>query len=76
MWKQRGYAVVHGLRFQPAGDATRLLTLDDLQQVHEPVCAPLIELPQRELGGLLPTWDDRVRDDRARRGGAANARFP
>lgn len=58
LWEQRGYSAVHGLRFQPAGDATRLLTLDDLQEVAEPVAALLIELPQREIGGLLPTWED------------------
>lgn len=58
LWEQRGYSAVHGLRYHPAGDATRLLTLDDLQDVHEPVAALLIELPQREIGGLLPTWDE------------------
>ncbi|TDV40682.1 threonine aldolase family protein [Actinophytocola oryzae] len=58
LWEQRGYAAVHGLRYHPAGDALRLLTLDDLHQVHEPVAALLIELPQREIGGLLPTWED------------------
>lgn len=58
LWEQRGYAAVHGLRFHPAGDPRRLLTLDDLVQVGEPVAALLIELPQREIGGLLPGWDD------------------
>jgi threonine aldolase len=57
-WEQRGYAAVHGLRFHPAGEAERVLTLDDLRQVTEPVSALLIELPQRELGGPLPTWDE------------------
>lgn len=58
LWERRGYSAVHGLRFQPAGEATRLLTLDDLQEVAEPVAALLIELPQREIGGLLPAWED------------------
>lgn len=58
LWEQRGYAVVHGLRFAPAGEPTRLLTLDDLLEVREPVGALLIELPQREIGGLLPGWDE------------------
>jgi threonine aldolase len=58
LWEQRGYSVVHGLRFQPAGDELRLLATDDLDAVGEPVSALLIELPQREIGGVLPTWDD------------------
>lgn len=72
LWEQRGYSAVHGLRFQPAGEGTRLLTLDDLQQVVEPFAALLIELPQREIGGLLPTWDDLTAQVRwARERGAA-----
>ncbi|MPZ84085.1 MAG: threonine aldolase [Actinophytocola sp.] len=60
LWEQHGYAAVHGLRFLAAGDRNRLLTLDDLAAVGEQVSALLIELPQREIGGLLPTWDDLV----------------
>lgn len=58
LWEQRGYAAVHGLRYHPAGNADVLLTLDDLQAVREPVAALLIELPQRGIGGVLPTWED------------------
>ncbi len=58
LWEQRGYAVVHGLRYQPAGDAHQPLTRADLDDVREPVGALLIELPQREIGGVLPTWDE------------------
>lgn len=58
LWEQRGYAVVHGLRFQPAGEPERMLTRDDLDDVKEPVGALLIELPQREIGGFLPAWDE------------------
>ena len=32
----------------------------DLESIHEPVSALLLELPQREIGGLLPDWDDLV----------------
>ncbi|MGB3443050.1 MAG: beta-eliminating lyase-related protein [Actinophytocola sp.] len=56
LWEQRGYAVVHGLRFQPAGEPERMLTRGDLDRVKEPVAALLIELPQREIGGFLPDW--------------------
>ena len=42
------------------GAAERLLTLDDLETVAEPPAALLLELPQREIGGALPEWDDLV----------------
>lgn len=51
---------LHGLQPRPVGDPRSLLVLDDLEDVAEPVAALLLELPQRELGGLLPTWDDLV----------------
>jgi threonine aldolase len=60
LWEERGYAAVHGLRFLPAGDRHRLLTLDALKETGERPAALLIELPQREIGGLLPEWDDLV----------------
>lgn len=36
------------------------MTLDDLEAVAEYAAVLLIELPQREIGGLLPDWDDLV----------------
>ena len=42
------------------GDADRLLTLDDLRVVAEPIAALLVELPQREIGGQQPEWEDLV----------------
>jgi threonine aldolase len=56
----KGYAVVHGLTGRLLGDADRLVTLDDLTAVREPLAAVLLELPQRDLGGLLPSWEDLV----------------
>ncbi len=58
--ERKGYAVVHGLTGRLLGDADRLVTLDDLAAVREPLAAVLLELPQRDLGGLLPSWDDLV----------------
>jgi threonine aldolase len=60
LWEERGYAAVHGLRFAAAGDRHQPLGLDALQQVRERPAALLVELPQREIGGLLPSWDDLV----------------
>ncbi|MCT2582516.1 threonine aldolase [Actinophytocola sp. S1-96] len=58
LWEQQGYAAVHGLRYLPAGDAHSPLTRAQLDDVGERPGTLLIELPQREIGGLLPTWDE------------------
>ena len=52
------YQRLHGLRGRPAGDLDRLMTIDDLTAVAEPAAALLIELPQRDLGGQQPAWED------------------
>ncbi len=54
----RGYARLHGLVGVPAGRFHLPLSLTDLQAVGEPPCALLLELPQRDLGGTLPTWTE------------------
>jgi len=56
--EEKGYERLHGLHGKLAGDPNRLITLDDLEALREPVAALLLELPQREIGGLLPSWDD------------------
>ena len=58
--EQMGYNVLHGLRARLVGDPHELITLADLEQIREPVAALLLELPQREIGGRLPAWDDLV----------------
>jgi threonine aldolase len=54
------YARLHQLVGRPAGTRERLLTSADLAGVAEPVAALVIELPQRDLGGQLPGWDELV----------------
>jgi threonine aldolase len=56
----QGYARLHQLVGRPVGDFERLIRLDDLDGVAEPVAALVLELPQRDLGGALPAWDDLV----------------
>jgi threonine aldolase len=56
--EQKGYQLLHGLHGVLVGSPHGLLTLDDLKQVQEPLAALLLELPQREIGGQLPTWDE------------------
>jgi threonine aldolase len=58
--EERAYEHLHGLRARLVGDPNRLIRLEDLEAIREPVAALLLELPQREIGGLLPEWDDLV----------------
>lgn len=58
--EHQAYRQLHGLHGILAGSPYELLTLADLQRIAEPLAALLIELPQREIGGQLPTWDDLV----------------
>ncbi|HXO10335.1 MAG TPA: beta-eliminating lyase-related protein, partial [Solirubrobacteraceae bacterium] len=53
-----GYAHLHGLKAELIGDRDRLIALEDLEAIHTPIGALLIELPQREIGGRLPEWED------------------
>jgi threonine aldolase len=55
-----GFARLHGLAFVPLGSAERLATLDDVRAIRERIGTLLIELPQREIGGELPPWDELV----------------
>ena len=52
------YHRLHGLVGRPVGDANRLITMEDLRGVAEPPAALVLELPQREIGGLLPPWEE------------------
>jgi threonine aldolase len=56
--EEKGYQRLHGLHTRLVGDPRRPITLDDLQGIHEPIAALLLELPQRDLGGTLPTWEE------------------
>jgi threonine aldolase len=53
-----GYAHLHGLKAELVGHRDALLTLGDLEQLRVPLGALLLELPQREIGGQLPGWED------------------
>jgi threonine aldolase len=56
--EEQGYQRLHGLIGRPAGDRDRLMTLDDLTSIAEAPAALLIELPQRDIGGQQPAFDD------------------
>jgi threonine aldolase len=56
--EDKAHQRLHDLFGLPIGEARRMLTLDDLTVVKERLAAVLFELPQREIGGRLPEWDD------------------
>jgi threonine aldolase len=58
MYEHAGYAHLHGLTAELIGHRDDLIGLDDLRGLHVPIGAVLLELPQRELGGRLPEWED------------------
>ena len=60
LWEDKAYQRLHGLVGRHVGDARELITLADIQGIHEPLAALLFELPQREIGGRLPAWKDLV----------------
>jgi threonine aldolase len=56
----RGYERLHGLHATLVGDPNGLIELGDLEELSEPLAMLLLELPQREIGGRLPGWDELV----------------
>ncbi len=69
--ENKAYAMLHGLCALHVGTSTRLITVADVRAIVDPLGAFLFELPQREIGALLPRWNDLVlMVDAARRGGA------
>jgi threonine aldolase len=55
-----GYAHLHGLKAELVGSRDDLIRMADLEALHAPVGVLLLELPQREIGGRLPEWDELV----------------
>ncbi len=56
--EEQAYRKLHNLESVLVGQAQRMLTLKDLESIPEPLGALLLELPQREIGGQLPTWEE------------------
>jgi threonine aldolase len=61
--EENAFTRVHGLHEVLAGSRffpIAPVTLETLQEIREPLAALLIELPQRDIGGYLPTWSELV----------------
>src|SRR5215213_7063218 len=58
--EDKAYQRLHGLVGRMLGNARELISLADLEGLDEPLAAVLFELPQREIGGRLPAWEDLV----------------
>jgi len=58
--EQGAHVHLHNLKAELVGHRDELIALDDLEALRAPIGALLIELPQREIGGRLPEWEDLV----------------
>jgi threonine aldolase len=56
--EEQAYQRLHGLIGRPAGGRDRLITMADLAAIAEPPAALLLELPQRDIGGQQPVFDE------------------
>ncbi len=57
-YEQQAFRELHHLSGIRVGHPSYLMTLDDLKKVRSPIGTLLLELPQRFIGGMLPTWDE------------------
>lgn len=58
MHEKMAYAELHGMKASLVGDKHELFTLNDLKAIDTEIAVLLIELPQREIGGYLPSWEE------------------
>lgn len=58
--EQRGYRHLHGLDATLIGEFERPMLARDLESLTAAAAAVVIELPTRENGGQLPSWDELV----------------
>lgn len=56
--EQDGLKELHHLKPLLLADKDRVITLEDVQTVSEPIACLLLELPQREIGGQLPEYTE------------------
>ena len=56
--EEQAFSSLFGLHGVPIGDRSRPMSAADLDAVAQPLACAIVELPIREAGGQLPTWDE------------------
>jgi len=56
--EEQAFAALLHLHAVPIGDRLRPMTAADLEAVVQPLACAIVELPIREAGGQLPTWEE------------------
>jgi threonine aldolase len=56
--EEQAWSALFDLHAVPIGDRLRPMTAADLDAVAQPLACAIVELPIREAGGQLPTWDE------------------
>ncbi len=57
--EKQGLRTLHRIKGVCIGNPNSLFTIDDLMVLEDVACV-LFELPQREIGGQLPEWDELI----------------
>ena len=58
--EEDGLKKLHGIEAVLLADKERVITLEDVRSMKEEIACLLIELPQREIGGQLPDYEELV----------------
>jgi threonine aldolase len=58
--EHHSYRELHGMTAELIGHISQILSLNDFEKSSGHFRAALVELPQRELGGILPSWSELV----------------
>ena len=74
-WERYAYAQVSGLRSVCSTTEARNPTADEIAALGEPVSTVVIELPLRDAGFVLPTWDELTAACAATRHAGARVHF-
>ncbi|MDP4099425.1 beta-eliminating lyase-related protein [Paenibacillus sp. P96] len=56
--EEHGLQELHRIESVLLADKDRVITLEDVQQMPEDIACLLLELPQREIGGQLPDYEE------------------